>query len=739
MKKTLYILLSFIFLSSIASAELLRRVSIIQFEEIDPTDVITESESISSNDNDTTIPTSAAVKDYADNQGFASSLIELSDVNTATVTAGKLLVADGTDFESMTLTGDCTLNGAGFISCDTGASSLTALSDVNSATTTAGKLLIADGTDFESMTLTGDCSMSGSGAISCPLGADNKCTGNDILQGDGDCVPTPTSGSGSAVILDIDDDSGNDSIDINEIATSGDTNGVITEPSPDKMLINFSNNWPSSDTADALSANGGNCSAGNASLGVDASGVSEGCFDVATQTELNAISLTSLSDVNSATTTAGKLLIADGTDFESMTLTGDCSLNGAGFISCTDNVGATSLIGLSDVNTATVTTGKLLIADGTDFESMTLSGDCTINGAGFITCTKSSGVDISTISGSQTLTNKTINADNNTISNIDTGEVKASTLVIEGEGISSNDNDTTLPTSAAVKDYVDTQDATQDECSEITNCVTGAATSLTGLSDVNTATITAGKILVADGTDFESMTLTGDCTLNGAGFITCTDNVGATSLTGLSDVNTATVIAGKILVADGTDFESVTLIGDASLSSSGTLTITAASLTTSGIAELATSTEIDTGTDTDRVMSVDDFQASKRNLRWLVFNLVEAATDTAAATNIAGDFVSPIAGVIQQSDTTPFYLYATNSTAGTTGTMVVDVSIGGTSIMTTNKLDFDTTEKTTTTAATPPDLTTTALAVGDIITIDIDTIHTTAAKGLTVYIGVLEN
>jgi len=70
--------------------------------------------------------------------------------------------------------------------------------------------------------------------------------------------------------------------------------------------------------------------------------------------------------------------------------------------------------------------------------------------------------------------------------------------------------------------------------------------------------------------------------------------------------------------------------------------------------------------------------------------------------------------------------------------MVVDISIGGTSIMTTNKLDFDTTEKTTTTAATPPDLTTTSLSVGDIITIDIDSVHTTPAKGLTVYMAIRE-
>ena len=38
---------------------------------------------------------------------------------------------------------------------------------------------------------------------------------------------------------------------------------------------------------------------------------------------------------------------------------------------------------------------------------------------------------------------------------ISTSEVAAGTLVTEAEGISSNDNDTTVPTSAAVKDYAD--------------------------------------------------------------------------------------------------------------------------------------------------------------------------------------------------------------------------------------------------------------------------------------------
>ena len=64
--------------------------------------------------------------------------------------------------------------------------------------------------------------------------------------------------------------------------------------------------------------------------------------------------------------------------------------------------------------------------------------------------------------GAQTFTSKTIDADNNTISNLEVDNIKAATLVIESEGISSNDNDTTLPTSAAVKDYVDSQVTAQD-------------------------------------------------------------------------------------------------------------------------------------------------------------------------------------------------------------------------------------------------------------------------------------
>jgi hypothetical protein len=43
------------------------------------------------------------------------------------------------------------------------------------------------------------------------------------------------------------------------------------------------------------------------------------------------------------------------------------------------------------------------------------------------------------------------------INNLTTANLTAATLVTQAEGIASNDNETTLPTSAAVKDFVDTR------------------------------------------------------------------------------------------------------------------------------------------------------------------------------------------------------------------------------------------------------------------------------------------
>jgi hypothetical protein len=69
-----------------------------------------------------------------------------------------------------------------------------------------------------------------------------------------------------------------------------------------------------------------------------------------------------------------------------------------------------------------------------------------------------------TAASTDTLTNKTFDANGtgNSLSNVEVADFAASAIVVESEGIGSNDNDTTLPTSAAVKDYVDSQVTVQD-------------------------------------------------------------------------------------------------------------------------------------------------------------------------------------------------------------------------------------------------------------------------------------
>ena len=110
--------------------------------------------------------------------------------------------------------------------------------------------------------------------------------------------------------------------------------------------------------------------------------------------------------------------------------------------------------------------------------------------------------------GTITLTNKTINADNNTISNIEVDNFKASAIVTEAEGIANNDNDTTIPTSAAVKDYVDTNIVGQ----LIYQGGYNAATNTPDLDSSPSASIKTGwtYTVTADGTFFTEQVRVGD-------------------------------------------------------------------------------------------------------------------------------------------------------------------------------------------------------------------------------------
>tara|TARA_R110000823_G_scaffold9609_1_gene33356 strand:+ start:611 stop:2956 length:2346 start_codon:yes stop_codon:yes gene_type:complete len=138
-----------------------------------------------------------------------------------------------------------------------------------------------------------------------------------------------------------------------------------------------------------------------------------------------------------------------------------------------------------------------LISDG---ETVTIAG-----GTGITTAmsgdvlTITGNVGTVTASSTDTFTNKTFDANGtgNNISNIDIANMTAASIVLESEGIASNDNDTTLPTSAAVKDYVDDQTAdltgTVQFDAKATEAITkGEAVYIAGISG-NTPTVTLAR------------------------------------------------------------------------------------------------------------------------------------------------------------------------------------------------------------------------------------------------------
>tara|TARA_Y100000593_G_scaffold12786_1_gene23686 strand:+ start:22675 stop:24141 length:1467 start_codon:yes stop_codon:yes gene_type:complete len=113
---------------------------------------------------------------------------------------------------------------------------------------------------------------------------------------------------------------------------------------------------------------------------------------------------------------------------------------------------ATSTIGgATDTNISGASSAQVLIYDGTDsWDNKSISGDVTISAAGAVTIANDA-VEQAMIA------DDAVGADQLAASSVVIGSLAAAMLVTESEGIGSNDNDTTVATSAAIKDYVDTQ------------------------------------------------------------------------------------------------------------------------------------------------------------------------------------------------------------------------------------------------------------------------------------------
>lgn len=164
--------------------------------------------------------------------------------------------------------------------------------------------------------------------------------------------------------------------------------------------------------------------------------------------------------------------------------------------------------------------------------------------------------------------------------------------------------------------------------------------------------------------------------------------------------------------------------------SDSTNTYRAATTAVTGAAELATTAETTTGTDTGRVVTPDGLSGSIYGQKAITIQVFAGTSDMSTGD---GKFYFSIPSNVGGMDLTG--VHARVVTAGTTGTCSIQIAnVTQAADMLTTKITIDSAETGSDTAATPSviDTANDDVATNDLLRIDVDTVHTTPAKGLIV-------
>jgi hypothetical protein len=251
-----------------------------------------------------------------------------------------------------------------------------------------------------------------------------------------------------------------------------------------------------------------------------------------------------------------------------------------------------------------------------DSETLTLTGGTGVDTSGSGNAvTFAIDSTVATLAGSQSLTNKTIDVDNNTVSNIEVDNLKSGVLDTDLSSVSGSDD--TLASAKSIKTYVDAQVTAQDldvttDSGTIDIDLDSEALTIAGGEGIDTSA--SGTTITIAGEDastsnkgvasFHSDNFavsSGAVTIKDGGVVT--DEIADANVTLakianqaantvlVRDANSSGVLSAKalattqILIGDGTGFTAAALSGDVTMTNAGVVTIAAGAVENSMLAD----------------------------------------------------------------------------------------------------------------------------------------------------------
>ena len=249
-------------------------------------------------------------------------------------------------------------------------------------------------------------------------------------------------------------------------------------------------------------------------------------------------------------------------------------INGAVDISGNTTVGGDLTVTGDDITMGTNTSGMLLVADGTNFNPVAVSGDVTMASTGAITIAATS-VENSMLAGSiadsKLSTISTADKVAGGAIQIDSGTDGTSITIADTDKFLIDDGGTTKYINASqINSYVSAAVAADD-------IATGdsAVTIATSSGNITIDAQAGDADIIFKGTDSSSdiTALTLDMSEAGKAIFNSDVTVGGDLTVTGDDITMGTNTSGAALIADGTNFNPVVISGDASIATNGALTI----------------------------------------------------------------------------------------------------------------------------------------------------------------------